>query len=123
MAGVLNSSAARWAVPAMSKMKDASRDATNPTALVPNASPPAPKRACVASLILCALDVRPVLGHHNDSRTRADVWRHGSAHTVGQDSRLVGRRRGLSLGDGLGFHYFQRCALRHLDRHRQDAMQ
>src|ERR1700687_2018633 len=88
IAGVLNSSAMRRGVPATSRNDEASKRATNRTAFVLNASPPGAQ--CVpCSLVLCALDVRPVLGHDHDPRPRADMRGHGGAHAVGENSRLI----------------------------------
>ena len=53
----------------------------------------------------------------------ADMRRHRGAHAVGEDSGLVGGRCGLALGDRLGFHHFQRRALRQLDRDRVHVVQ
>ena len=74
-------------------------------------------------LILCALDVRAIFGHHHDPRTRGDVRRHLGADAVRQHSRLVRGGGGLPLGHRLGFDDLQGRALRQLDGDRIHVVQ
>ena len=80
-------------------------------------------RAPDAVLVLGALHVGAVFGHDHDPRAGADMPRYRAAHSVGEDGGLVGRRRGLALGDRLGLHDFQRRALWHLNRNRHHVVQ
>src|SRR5947209_9272740 len=73
--------------------------------------------------ILSALDVRAVLGHDNGPRTYTNMRGDGGLDAVGEDGRLVGGRRGLALGNGLGFDQLEGAALRHVDRHRHHVVQ
>src|ERR1700761_8365903 len=110
MAGVLNSSAWSPPVPAASPTVNARGGDRNRSevrrkkgrriSFVLSRPRFMPGDAWSLMSVFGAFDVRAVFGHHHNPGTGADMRRHGGAHAVGQHRGLIGRRGGLTLGDG-----------------------